>query len=175
MRLPTAFLLLLPGVAPVARDDDTRPPQISDVRATVKGSQVVIEARITDETGVLSAVLHHREPGGKVEDTPMVKNDFDDGFRVSFAGAPGAEYWIEASGLLGNGPASYGSSAKAFAVAGKSEGGKTVVAASPPAKRQPAKHEKPSRAAARAPEPPAIQHSVAAGPPEGRDLTVRTK
>jgi len=173
MRILALALALLCSAA-AASADDTRPPQISDVRASVDGGQVVIEARITDETGVLSAVVHHRQPGGKVEDTAMVKNDYDDVFRVSFPGAAGTEYWIEASDLLGNGPASYGSSGKAFAVAGTSERGKVAVAG-PPRKREAPKRAKPSRAAAPAPEPPAIQHSVASAPPEGRDLTVRTK
>lgn len=175
MRTPTLAAATVICFAAAAHAEDTKPPQISDVRASVKGGQVLVEARITDETGVLSAVLHHRAPGGKVEDTPMVKNDFDDVFRVSFPGGPGSEYWIEASDLLGNGPAAYGSSAKAFAVTGGSEGGKVAVAAPPAKKREPAKQDKPSRTAARAPEPPAIQHSAAAAPPEGRDLTVRTK
>ena len=172
MRTRTLALALLCSAA--ARADDTRPPQISDVHASVRGSQVVVEARITDETGVLSAVLHHRAPGGRAEDTAMVKNDYDDVFRAGFAGGPGAEYWIEASDLLGNGPATYGSSAKAFAVAGNGDAGK-VAAAVPGKKQKAAIREKASRAVARAPEPPAIQHSVAAAPPEGRDLTVRTK
>src|ERR1700693_617344 len=174
MRTPVlAALALLFSAA--ARADDTKPPQISDVRASVKGSQVLVEARITDETGVLSAVLHHRAPGGKVEDTPMVKNDYDDVFRVSFPGGPGTEYWIEASDLLGNGPAAYGPSGKASAVTGSSEGGRVAAAPPPAKKREPAKQEKPSRTAARAPQPPAIQHSAAAAPPEGRGLTVPTK
>jgi hypothetical protein len=173
MRLSAlAAVALLSSAA--ARADDTKPPQISDVRATLKGSQVQVEARITDETGVLSAVCHHRSPGGKVEDSPMVKNDFDDVFRASFAGGAGTEYWIDASDLLGNGPSAYGSSAKAFAVNGKSEGGK-VASAEPPAKKRQPKPERPARTA-RASEPPAIQHSVAATPPpEGRDLTVRAR
>ena len=41
--------------AVAARADDTRPPVISEVKTTQRGGQVVIEARITDETGVLSA------------------------------------------------------------------------------------------------------------------------
>jgi hypothetical protein len=175
MRIPVlAAVALLLSTA--ASADDNKPPQISEVRASVKGSQVLVEARITDDTGVLSAICHHRGPGGKVDDTPMVKNDFDDVFRVSFPGGAGTEYWIEASDLLGNGPAAYGSSSKAFAVGGKSDGGKMASAERPARKHQPARHEKASRAAARAPEPPAILHSViATAPPEGRDLTVRTR
>jgi len=130
MRTSILAALALVCFAAAARADDTRPPQILDVRAGVRGSQVQVEARITDETGVLSAVCHHRSPGGKVEDSPMVKNDFDDVFRVSFAGGAGTEYWIEASDLLGNGPAAYGSSSKAFAVGGKGDGGKAVATAS---------------------------------------------
>src|SRR5438093_10964235 len=105
-----------------ARADDTKPPQISEVRAGAKGGQVFVEARITDETGVLSAICHHRSPGGKVEDTPMQKNDYDDVFKASFPGGGESEYWIESSDLLGNGPSMYGSSSKAFAVGGKPSG-----------------------------------------------------
>jgi hypothetical protein len=173
MRLPTLAASAVLCFAAALRADDTRPPQISDVRASLKGSQVLVEARITDETGVLSAVCHHRAPGGKVEDSPMVKNDFDDVFRASFAGGAGTEYWIEASDLLGNGPATYGSSGKAIAV-GKGAGGKTVASAEPKKKQKPTKA--PPRTVARASTPPAIEHYVSpVAPLEGRDLTVRTR
>src|SRR5438876_7928665 len=118
-----------------ARADDTKPPQISEVRAGAKGGQVQVEARITDETGVLSAICHHRSPGGRGEDSPMVKNDFDDVFRASFPGGPDTEYWIEASDLLGNGPATYGSSAKAVAVGSAAPAEKTARAQPPPRKQ----------------------------------------
>jgi hypothetical protein len=176
MRIPTASVLALFCLASAARADDTKPPQISEVRAAVKGDKVQVEARITDETGVLSAICHHRGPGGKVEDSPMVKNDFDDVFHATFSGGPGTEYWIEASDLLGNGPSSYGSASKAFAVAGKGESGK-VARPEPPAKKQAApRPEQRPRPTARASQPPAIQHTVAATPPpEGRDLSVRAR
>src|SRR5467141_553820 len=74
------------GVASVAHADDTKPPQISDVKAAAKGGQVQVEARITDETGVLSAVCYHRAPGEKAQASPMTKSDLDDTFRVTFAG-----------------------------------------------------------------------------------------
>jgi hypothetical protein len=160
-----------------ARADDTKPPQISDVKAFAKGNQVVVEAHITDETGVLSAICHHRASGGRVAASPMVKSELDDTFRVSFAGGPGTEYWIEASDLLGNGPASYGSSSKAFAVGTAPEEGKRVATAEPPRRRREERRseEKPGPVA-RAPEPPAIQHSrPTSPPPEGREFTVRTK
>jgi len=159
-----------------ARADDTKPPQISEVRAGAKGGQVQVEARITDETGVLSAICHHRSPGGRVEDSPMVKNDFDDVFRASFPGGPDTEYWIEASDLLGNGPATYGSSAKAVAVGGSAVDGKTVSRSEPPP-RKPREPKRPREtAAARPPQPPAIEHSrPAAQPPEGRDFTQMTR
>jgi len=162
-----------------ARADDTTPPQISDVRAGVRGNQVQVEARITDETGVLSATCHHRAPGGRVEASPMVKNELDDTFRVSFPGGPETEYWIEASDLLGNGPSTYGSAAKAFVVGGKAAPDSSVAKAEPPprkaarAQREPKPQPQP---VAKASEPPAIQHGkVRAPPPEGRDYTVRTK
>src|SRR5919201_2235394 len=137
MRIVTVAVVLF--FAAAARADDTKPPQISEVRATLKGGQVQVEARITDETGVLSAICHHRGAAGRVEDSPMVKNDFDDVFRATFAGAPDTEYWIEASDLLGNGPATYGSSAKAFAVGSVPAGEKTVRVERPPRQRTEAK------------------------------------
>src|SRR6266481_3646968 len=168
-----------------ARADDTKPPQISDVRAGVRGTQVQVEARITDETGVLSAICHHRTPGGRVEASPMMKSDLDDTFRVSFPGNPQTEYWIEASDLLGNGPSTYGSAAKAFVVGGKAAPDSSVAKAEPPPRKaaRPPREAKPQPEAkpepepvAKAPEPPAIQHGkVRTPPPEGRDYTVRTK
>ena len=159
-------------VASVARADDTKPPQISDVKAAAKGGQVQVEARITDETGVLTAICHHRAPGGKAEASPMTKSDLDDTFRVSFPGGPESEYWIEASDLLGNGPATWGSPSKAYAVGGKGAPGKTVASAEPPAP----KRERKARAPARSSEPPAIQYIRPAEPPaEGNPFTMRMR
>ncbi len=171
MRTSTLAALALLSFAAAVRADDTRPPQISQVRAGSKGGQVRIDARITDETGVLSAVCHHRSPGGKVQDSPMVKDDLDDVFHVGFAGGADTEYWIEASDLLGNGPATYGSAAKAFTV-----GSAAVATAEPPAKkRKESKRARHARAAARS-EPPDIQHAPPdSSPPEGQDFTVRTR
>ncbi len=84
-------MLLVPLAA---RADDTRPPVISDVRAAQRGGQVHIEARITDETGVLMATCHHRSGGGRWLDAPMTKSDYDDTFKVSFDAGPDTEYWI---------------------------------------------------------------------------------
>src|SRR5438105_42328 len=173
MRIATVATIL--SLAAAARADDTRPPQISEVRASQKGGQVRVEARITDETGVLSAICHHRAARGRVEDWPMVKNDFDDVFRATFAGGPDTEYWIEASDLLGNGPATYGSTAKAFAV-GPAEPAEKTARAQPPPRKQ-AKPKPPGeRVMAKAPPPPSVEHErPATSPPEGRDFLVRTK
>src|SRR5712671_358968 len=159
-----------------ARADDTKPPQISDVRAGVRGNQVQVEARITDETGVLSAVCHHRAPGGRAEASPMTKSDLDDTFRVSFPGGPESEYWIEASDLLGNGPATWGSSGKAYAVGGKAAPGKAVASAEPPARKEEPKRERRTPPPAKASEPPAIQYTRPAEPPaEGNPFTMRMR
>src|SRR2546421_5424261 len=176
MRISTGMGMIALCLALSVRADDTKAPQISEVRAGAKGGQVPVEARITDETGVLSAVCHHRAPRGRVEDSPMVKNDFDDVFRASFPGGPDTEYWIEASDLLGNGPATYGSSAKAVAVGGPAVDDKTVSRREPPP-RQPREPRRPREtAAATPPQSPAIEHSrPAAQPPGGRDFTLRAK
>src|SRR5437870_10131017 len=176
MRISTGMGMIALCLALSVRADDTKAPQISEVRAGAKGGQVHVEARITDETGVLSAVCHHRAPRGRVEDSPMVKNDFDDVFRTSFPGGPDTEYWIEASDLLGNGPATYGTSAKAVAVGGAAVDDKAVSRSEAPP-RKPREPKRPRQsAAATAPRPPAIEHSrPTAQPPEGRDFTVRMK
>ena len=184
--------------AATARADDTKPPAISEVNASVKGGQVHVEARITDETGVLSAICHHRGSGGQVEDTPMTKNDFDDVFKAAFPGSGDTEYWLESSDLLGNGPSTYGSASKAYTAGGKpGKGGGTAVATRepPPKKEEPPpppksrkeepppeqaepEHKEHHRAArtAKAAEPPVIEHrQPSAQPPEGRDFTVRMK
>ena len=135
MRISTGMGMTALCLALSVRADDTKPPQISEVRAGAKGGQVQVEARITDETGVLSAVCHHRAPRGRVEDSPMVKNDFDDVFRTSFPGGPDTEYWIEASDLLGNGPATYGTSAKAVAVGGAAVDDKAVSRSEAPPRK----------------------------------------
>jgi hypothetical protein len=180
-RILAAFAVFC--LASAARADDTKPPQISDVKASATKGKVMVEARITDETGVLSAICHHRGPGGKVEDTPMVKNDYDDVFKASFSGAGDTEYWIESSDLLGNGPATYGSASKAFAVGGaKAAGGGSRVAArepapreEPPAQEEPKEEPAPKRVA-KADRPPVIEHrKLSIQPPDGRDFTLRMK
>jgi hypothetical protein len=179
-------------LASSARADDTKPPQISDVKSSVARGQVHIEARITDETGVLTAVVHHRSPGGKVEESPMVKNEYDDIFKITFPGGADTEYWIESSDLLGNGPSTYGSSSKPYAVGGgKPAGGGAAVARSepppkkerkhraepPPRQEEPAKEAPPrERTIAKASAPPVIEHrKPSAQPAEGQDFTVRVK
>src|SRR2546425_12676651 len=176
MRISTGMGMIALCLALSVRADDTKAPQISEVRAGAKGGQVHVEARITDETGVLSAVCHHRAPRGRVEDSPMVKNDFDDVFRTSSRGAPDTEYWIEASDLLGNGPPTYGTSAKAVAVAGAAVDAKAVSRSEVPPRKPRVPKRPRERAAATVPQPPAIEHSKpTAQPPEGRDFTVRMK
>src|SRR5437879_12327021 len=110
--LPVALLAMLLVPLAARSADDTRPPAISDVRATQRGGQVHIEARITDETGVLMATCHYRSGGGRWLDAQMTKNDYDDTFKVSFAGGPDTEYWNDSSDLWGNGPSPYGAAAK---------------------------------------------------------------
>lgn len=167
------FVVLVSAFA--ARADDNKPPQISDVRVSAKGNQVHVEARITDETGVLTATCFHRGPGGKAEASQMVKGELDDTFRASFAGSADTEYWIEAGDLLGNGPATYGSSSKAFAVGAAAGAGKAVASAEPARPKRAKKESKP-KTVAKASEPPTILHSRPASPPaEGRELTIRSK
>ena len=115
----TLGLLAVLLAATTARADDTKPPNFSDVKAALKGNNVVIEAKITDDTGVLNAACFHRKPGGKWEETPMTKNDYDDNFKVTFAGGGDTEYYLQATDILGNGPSAYGQQNKPMAVGGK--------------------------------------------------------
>ena len=153
MRTRTLGILLAAlSLCPLAaRADDTKPPVISDVKASQKGGKVSIEAKITDETGVLSAVCSHRKMGSsKFEDTAMVKNDYDDTFKVSFNGGADTEYFISTTDLLGNGPATYGSAGKPQTLGGKPT---AVAAATPPPPPPP-----PSEPTAQAETPPPAEH-----------------
>ena len=155
MRTSLAALFAVLLAATAASADDTKPPAVTDVKPTIKGGNVTIEARITDETGVLSAVVHHRGKGGKVEDTNMIKNDFDDIFKATFSGSGDTEYWIETSDLLGN-SGGYGSQSKPYAASGKpAKGGGTAVAAKEP---PPAKEEKAAPPPKEEPPPPKEHH-----------------
>src|SRR5712692_7809540 len=160
MRPLLAALLAMLLVPLAARADDTRPPVISDVRAAQRGGQVHIEARITDETGVLMATCHHRSGGGRWLDAPMTKSDYDDTFKVSFEAGPDTEYWIESSDLLGNGPSTYGAAAKPVAVGASSP--KDAQAEreppEPPKRREP----RPVKVASKA-TPPVIEHRKPGG------------
>jgi len=191
----TAILLAVLLSAAAASADDTRPPVISEVKSSLGRGNVTLEARITDETGVLSAICHHRGRDGRVEDSPMIKNEYDDVFKVSFAGGAETEYWIESSDLLGNGPALYGSPGKPFLVGGSKSAKATVAQAEtapppqetaaprerkrarkePPAETQEPSRE-PERKVARIAPPPVIEHrKPSVQPPEGREFTVRMK
>jgi len=166
-------MLLVPVAARSA--DDTRPPAISDVRATQRGGRVHLEARITDETGVLMATCHYRSGGGRWLDVPMTKNDYDDVFKVSFAGGPETEYWIESSDLLGNGPSTYGAAAKPVAVGTSSpkEAQAQREKPEPPAKRR---EQRLAKAASGKAGPPVIEHrKPGATLPEGKEVTLRAR
>jgi len=165
-------MLLVPLAARSA--DDTRPPAISDVRATQRGGQVHIEARITDETGVLMATCHYRSGAGRWADAPMTKNDYDDVFKVSFAGGPDSEYWIESSDLLGNGPSTYGAAAKPVAVGASSpkEAQAQREKPEPPAKRR---EHRLAKAAGKAGAPVIEHRKPGATLPEGKEVTLRAR
>jgi hypothetical protein len=163
--LVTACSATLLAASSAARADDTKPPAIDRVSATQHDSRVVIEARIADETGVLSATVHYREKGGAFRTTAMTKNDFDDVFKASFAGGPETEYWIEAIDLLGNGPATFGAQSKPLAV--------RVVKSAPPAHAHAPKKRPAAKVASSAPAKPVIEHKKPADPVEGRDVPIR--
>jgi hypothetical protein len=117
-RLAAALAAVSFAAAP-ARADDTRPPVICEVKAAIKGGNFTIEAKITDDTGVLTATCFHRKAGaGKFDESSMVKNEYDDNFKVSFPGGADTEYFIQATDLLGNGPASFGAAGKPMALVG---------------------------------------------------------
>jgi hypothetical protein len=158
--LATACSAALIAGASSARADDTTPPTIDRVSATQHDSRVVVDARIVDETGVLSATVHYREKGGAFRATPMTKNDLDDVFKASFQGGPDTEYWIEAIDLLGNGPATLGAPSKPLAV--------RVVKSAPPAHAA-----KKRKVASSAPAKPVIEHKKPVDPVEGRDVPIR--
>lgn len=158
--------MLLVPLAALA--DDTRPPVISEVRAAHRGGQVQIEARITDETGVLMATCHHRTGGGRWVDAPMTKSDYDDTFKVSFAGGADTEYWIESSDLLGNGPSTYGAASKPVAVGNAAPKDGQAQHAPPP------KH-KPAKVASKG-APPVIEHKKPGSTlPEGKEVVLRAR
>ena len=172
-------------VSNAALADDTKAPAISGVKAQVKGGKVLIEATIADETGVLSATVHHRAKGGAIEDTPMTKADFEDRFTASFAGGGETEYWIEATDLIGNGPATYGTAGHPMALGGKPSGQTEVASREPAPKREPPAEAAPrepkrrpakERVATAAPAKPEIEHRApATRPAEGQDFVVRAK
>src|SRR5712691_163290 len=192
----SSFIVAISLLATAAFAEDTKPPAIDDVKASVNRGNVTVEARISDETGVLSAICHHRGKGGKVEDTPMVKNDWDDIHKVTFPGGADTEYWIEATDLLGNGPSTYGSPGKPYAVGGKAGKSGTTVAqkeSAPPqeeVKREARERKRreepppqqaqeeapPERKVAKVAAPLVIEHHAPRSqPPEGREFSVRIK
>ncbi|HEX4385425.1 MAG TPA: hypothetical protein VH083_20840, partial [Myxococcales bacterium] len=176
MRSKFVAIAAVCGLALAARAEDTKAPSIADVKASAKGGKVTIEARITDETGVLSAICHHRSPGGAVDDSPMVKDDYDDVFKVTFSGGADSEYWLESSDLLGNGPSVYGTQAKPYTANGKPSSGKAVAQAEP--KEEKPKHHASRRTGkqARSSGPPVIEHrKPSTQPPENKDFTLRMK
>src|SRR5690242_7505822 len=164
------FAILLVPLA--ARADDTRPPVISDVKASQRGGQVQIEARITDETGVLMATCHHRSGGGRRLDAPMTKSDYDDTFKASFPGGADTEFWIESSDLLGNGPSMYGQATKPVAVGATSPKDMQAQREKP---EPPRRQHRPTSASGKA-GPPLIEHKKpGASLPEGKEVTLHAR
>ena len=168
--LIAAFIAIL--LAPLAsRAEDTRPPVISEVKAVQRGGQVIVEARITDETGVLMATCHHLSAGGRWVATPMTKDQYDDVFKVSFSAGRSVEYWIDSSDLLGNGPATYGAADKPIALGTGTDSGEAVARSG----RSESLRQRPAKVAASAP-PPSIEHQKPGGAlPEGKEVTLRAK
>ncbi len=155
-----ALCLLLASFRALA--DDVRPPAISEVSASRKGRKVEVRALITDETGVLSAICHHREKGGAWESASMRKGSLDDVFRSSFNGSAETEYWIEAIDLLGNGPATYGTVSSPMALGG---GAKGDAGGEAPVARKNAR-----------PSAPVVQHRKPAGDAlTGQEFAVRAR
>jgi len=131
---------------------------------------VHIEARITDETGVLMATCHHRSGGGRWLDVPMTKSDYDDTFKVSFEAGPDTEYWIDSSDLLGNGPSTYGAAAKPVAVSASSPK-EAQAQREPPKRREP----RPAKVASKS-GPPVIEHRKPGAPlAEGKEVTLQAR
>src|SRR5262245_53104643 len=172
MRPLFAGLFALMAVPLAARAaDDTRPPVISDVHAAQRGGQVHVEAKITDETRVLMATCHYRSGGGRWNDAPMTKNEYDDVFKVSFEGGPDTEFWIDSSDLLGNGPSTYGAAAKPVAVSASSPPQAQREAPPPPKRRAPKGTKVASKVG-----PPLIEHKKpGATLPEGKEVTLRAR
>ena len=170
--LLAAFSALL--LSPLAsRAEDTRAPVISEVKAGQRSGQLTIQARITDETGVLMATCHHRSAGGRWVATPMTKDQYDDIFRVSFAAGRAVEYWIDSSDLLGNGPAMHGAPDKPLALGTVGETGDAVARTSRP--EPPRQRARPAAKVASA-AAPSIEHQKLAGAlPEGKEITLRAK
>ncbi len=169
-RLAVLLAATLILCAASARADDTKPPSITDIKASLKGSEVKVEARITDETGVLSATCHHRGKSGKVEDSPMMKDDYDDIFKVSFPGDANTEYWLESTDLLGNGtPAG-----RPMTVSGKKSA--AVVANDKPPPTEHRHHPGGSQRASASSKKPIIEHrKPSATLPDGQEATLRMK
>src|SRR5436305_1288692 len=166
--LLVAFIAIL--LAPLAaRAEDNRAPVISEVKAVQRGGLVVVEARITDETGVLMATCHHRSAGGRWVATPMTKDQYDDVFKVSFSAGRSVEYWIDSSDLLGNGPATYGAADKPIALGTGIDSGEAVARSS----RSESPRQRPAKVASA---PPSIEHQKPGGAlPEGKEVTLRAK
>jgi hypothetical protein len=161
--LALALCILLPSLAALA--DDVKAPAISEVTAARKAKKVEVQARITDETGVLSAICHHRDGSGPWESAAMHKGALDDVFRASFRAGTADVYWIEATDLLGNGPATYGTMSKPIAVVDESRSSGSE-----------GKQSAQSKAAQKKAAPPIVQHSKPVGVlPAGEEVTLRAR
>ncbi len=143
-RLQLVLTLMAALFAQQARAEDTRPPVISEVNASKKGSQITVTAKITDETGVLQAEVHYRPQGGGSEDKAPLTSKGDDKFTATFTPSGAIEYQVWAVDELGNGPAKYPSASSWEAVGKKSDG---AVASNKAPRRHRGKHRKAEAAA----------------------------
>lgn len=98
---------------------DETPPVINHlpVEEALAEGPIIIEATITDPSGVFAPSVYYRLPGASsYESTSMATEQTGDVFVARVKAKPPFEYWLEAYDNFGNGPSRAGSPDAPFAV-----------------------------------------------------------
>ena len=168
-------------VALAARADDNKAPVISDPQASQKSGRVTVGARITDETGVLQALVFWRKVGdSSYEQVNLVKVSGDQ-FSATFdsKGADDIEYYLQAIDELGNGPSKLGDARSPQSLSsGRKSAPARVARRGGGTKKPKAAEEKPAeeeKAAEEVAGPPVIEHAQPDAQPEGQTYSLEAK
>ena len=169
-----------PAPEPSAVAEDNDPPSISHtpVAKAVRGTPLVITARVTDPSGVFGPVLYLRKKGMgtgeyipiKMVGSKLTQGDYTVEVPPGLLGADTLEYYVEAWDNAGNGPSRAGAPENPFGIRVEDEKKQIVIARpSEPVAPPTTVTIKPKGA------PPAIAHTAMTQATRGKNIEINAR